>query len=88
MFGFSFFLLVSNKFCLCQQNKRIRACVAGLGFGFFCGFFFPENARVFSSSFFARFQLFDFGKEIIVEKVFLEMMTEAKLYSFVENRGI
>lgn len=63
--------------------SKIRACVAG------CLFFFPENARVFSSSFFfARFQLFDFGREIIVEKVFLEMMTEAKLYSFVENRDI
>lgn len=38
--------------------------------------------------FFARFQLFDFEEEIIVEKVFLEMMTEAELYSFVENRDI
>lgn len=61
--------------------SKIRACVAGVSFrkceGFF--FFLP---------FFARFQLFGFGKEIIVEKVFLEMMTEAKLYSFVENRDI
>lgn len=51
-------------------------------------YFFLRKRKVFSSSFFARFQLFDFGKEIIVEKVFLEMMTEAKLYSFVENRDI
>lgn len=64
--------------------SKITAYVAGLVWWFF----FSKNARVFSSAFFARFQLFDFGKEIIVEKVFLEMMTEAKLYSFVENRDI
>lgn len=32
---------------------------------------------------FLQVNSFDFGKEIIVEKVFLEMMTEAKFYSFV-----
>lgn len=79
MFSFSF-LLVSSDFCLCQQNKSLCCWVS---------FFFPRKCKgFFFLFFFARFQLFDFGREIIVEKVFLEMMTEAKLYSFVENRDI
>lgn len=60
--------------------RKVRVCVAL--------FSFQKIRAFFLLLFCARFQLFDFEEEIIVEKVFLEMMTEAKLYSFVENRDI